>query len=401
MPNYKYLAQNLNGKKVKGKRAAVDEQGLYSALKEDGLYLLSSKEIEEKRRKKVKLKSDRLADFCRQMGTLLRAGVSLVRALTIVSNEQGLRGDIHDTYREILILIRQGTALSEAMEEQNVFPPLLFHMIRSAEASGTVDETLLHMSEYYTKDHKMNNKIKNALLYPAILAGLLVVILIFIVGYIVPQFEDLFSQMGELPLSTRILLGSSDIFLKYWYIILVVVVLMVLGIRAIFNIDSVRMSIDRMKVRIPKMGKLMKTIYTARFARTLSSLYSSGISMISALQIGRSTIGNVYIEEQFEQVIAMVRRGDALSKALAQVDGFDQKLAATVLVGEETGSLNSMLDAISDALDHDADMAITKLIAMIEPAMIIIMGLVVGYIMIAVIQPIYGSYSAIEKSGGY
>lgn len=401
MPSYKYLAQNLKGKKIKGRQTASDEQELYAALKENGLYLLSSEEVEEKRKKKAKFKSMILSDFCRQLGTLLRAGVSLVRALTIISNEQGLKKEVRDTYQELLISVRKGTALSEAMEQQNVFPPLLYHMFRSAEASGTVDQTALQMAQYYTKDHKINSKIKNAMLYPAILAGLLVVVLIFIIAYIVPQFEDLFSQMGELPFATRLLLGSSTALLEYWYVVAAAVALLIVGVKTVLKVDSVKMSIDRMKVKAPKIGRLMQIIYTARFARTLSSLYSSGISMISALQIGRNTIRNVYIEEQFDEVIAMIQRGEALSKALGQVDGFHQKLAATVLVGEETGSLNSMLDAISDALDHDADMAITKLVAMIEPVMIIIMGLVIGFIMIAVIQPIYGSYSTIEQSGSY
>jgi type IV pilus assembly protein PilC len=143
----------------------------------------------------------------------------------------------------------------------------------------------------------------------------------------------------------------------------------------------------------------MKIIYTARFARTLSSLYSSGITMINALQIGKSTIGNTYIEDQFDEVLSMIRQGNPLSRALNEVDGFEKKLASTVLVGEETGSLNNMLDSIADSYEHEADLAITKLVSFIEPAMIVVMAVIVGFIMIAIIQPIYGSYAEIENSG--
>lgn len=157
---------------------------------------------------------------------------------------------------------------------------------------------------------------------------------------------------------------------------------------------------DQLKLKLPVIGKLLRTIYTARFARTLSSLYSSGLPIITALQVGKRTVGNTYIESQFEASIRSVRAGETLASSLALIDGFENRLASTILIGEETGSLDSMLDVIADALEYDAELAITKLTTLLEPVLIIVMGVIIGFIMIAVLLPIFQSYSAIENSGG-
>ena len=155
---------------------------------------------------------------------------------------------------------------------------------------------------------------------------------------------------------------------------------------------------DKCKVHLPVFGKLLKSIYTARFARTLSSLYSAGLPIVTALQVSRGTVGNSYIEKQFDQVIMVVRAGGALSDGLEKIDGFNRKLAASIRVGEETGSLDNMLDAIADTLDYEAEVAINKMVTFIEPTMIVIMAVIIGFVIISVIMPIYGSYNAIEYS---
>jgi type IV pilus assembly protein PilC len=400
MPNYKYKAQTLEGKKVSGKEIASNKQELYQVLKDKGLYLVSSDEIKEAKQNKKRIKTPALADFCRQLGTLLSAGVSLVRALTIIAGEEGLKPQYRVIYVDLLNIIRQGTTLSDAMEQQGeAFPPMLYYMIRSAEASGNVDKTALQMADYYTKEHKLNGKVTSAMIYPAILSVLIVGVVTILMVYVLPQFSDLFSQMDALPVSTTILMAISGFCGRFWYFVLIFVVFLVVLWKILMRNHQFRMQIHKLLLRIPKIGRLMKIIYTARFARTLSSLYSSGITMINALQIGKSTIGNTYIEDQFDEVLSMIRQGNPLSRALNEVDGFEKKLASTVLVGEETGSLNNMLDSIADSYEHEADLAITKLVSFIEPAMIVVMAVIVGFVMIAIIQPIYGSYAEIENSG--
>ena len=156
---------------------------------------------------------------------------------------------------------------------------------------------------------------------------------------------------------------------------------------------------DKLRIRLPVFGKLLKIIYTARFARTISSLYSSGIPIVQALQIGRKTIGNTYIDSQFDTAVAKVRTGGNLSDALDGIDGFTKKLTSAVKVGEETGSLDTMLNSIADSMEYESNMAIDKMVASLEPVLIVVMAIIVGFIMVSVLMPIYGSYDAISNSG--
>lgn len=398
MPRYRYKAKDARGKNLKGLMTALDEIDLHNKLKMQEQYLTWFKE-EQKGMGQKPLKTLALSEFCRELGTLLGAGVPLVRALSIISQEESIKPRERAVYENLLRMIRQGIALSDAMESLNgAFPPLLVNMFCSAEAGGNLDKTAGRMCIHYSKEYRMQSKIKSAVLYPKLLCGLMFLALLIMLTFVLPQFTDLFSLMDELPLPTRILMGGSDMITEHWLLMATVLaVLYILG-GIIYRVSPVAMALDRIRLRIPLIGKLLKVVYTARFARTLSSLYTSGIPIVTSLQIARKTIGNSYIDKQFDQVIPMVRGGGSLSEALALVDGFINKLISTIRVAEETGSLDSMLDSIADTLEYEADMAITKMTSYLEPALIIVMALGVGFIMIAVMMPIYGSYTAIESS---
>jgi type IV pilus assembly protein PilC len=198
--------------------------------------------------------------------------------------------------------------------------------------------------------------------------------------------------------STQILLSISNYVKDKWYVILFVVAVVVMVFKLLFAIPAVGFYKDKIMIHMPVAGKLLQVIYTARFARTLSSLYSAGISILNCLLIARSTIGNSYIESQFDGVIAEIRSGGNLSEAIEKVDGFTKKLSSSIMVGEETGALDTMLVSIADQMEYDSEMALAKLVSYLEPVMIVIMGVVVGFIMISVIQPIYGSYASISNS---
>lgn len=388
----------MAGKTVRGMMTAADETDLYEKLKEEEKYLISAKEMVTKRKTRP-LRAQALADFCREIGTLMGAGVSLVRALGIISQEEGIRPRERALYSELLRLIRQGVALSDAMEQQEgVFPPMMTHMFRAAEAAGNLDQTAKRLADHYTKEHRLNTKVKSSTTYPKFLCGLIVVVVAILIGYVLPQFEDLFSMMEELPLPTRILYAITGFVGKYWYLVIAGAIGGVAAIRAICSIGAVRLKLDRMKIHLPVLGKLWRTIYTARFARTLSSLYSAGIPIVTALQIARHSIGNTYLDKQFDEAVPAVRAGGNLSDAIEPIDGFTQKLVFSIRVGEETGQLDMMLDSTADTLEYDSDAAITKMVSYLEPALIIVMAIIVGFIMISVMMPIYGSYSAIETS---
>ena len=399
MANFRYKAQDETGKIVTGTTNAANENELHVKLKADNLLLVEVREITESKKRRRRMKYDRLSDFSRNLSKLLAAGVTLVRALKIISDDESIAPKEREIYADVLKLVRSGMPLSDALEEQgDTFPQLFINMIRSAETSGNMDATAANMADYYSKEDRLSQKISRSMTYPKILSVLIVLVVIVIMGFVLPQFEDLFAQMGSLPIATRILMGISDFVAHKWYFLIFGAIIGFMGYKLLMSIPAVKYFLDKMEIKIPKIGKLRKIIYTARFARTLSSLYSAGIPIITCLTIAKTTIGNSYIESQFDDMIAKVRAGETLSNGIDGIDGFVKKLTSSVSVGEETGELDSMLVSIADQMDYDSEIATEKLVAMLEPVMIVIMAAIVGFIMIAIIQPIYGSYQAIANT---
>ena len=297
--------------------------------------------------------------------------------------------------------VRKGANLSVAMENQEVFPSLMIGMIRAGEGTGNLDKVTGRLANHFEREYQMNSQVKSAMMYPMILAILAVAVVIIIVTFVLPQFSDLFSTMDELPTVTLILMGASGALTRYWYLFILGAAAVVIAVRTALRIPDVRLTVDRMKLHMPVFGLLNQIICTARFARTISSLYASGMPIVSAIQTARSTIGNQYIDEQFDEVLVRLRSGENLSDALDPVDGLSQKLSSTIRVGEETGRLDAMLDNIADSMEYDAQQASKRMVTILEPMLIVIMACVVGFIMVAVMSPIIGSYGAIEGSGGY
>ena len=397
---YRYRAQNEEGRIVSGQMRAMDESELHSKLKQDNLLLVESKELAAGKTSHKKLKYDAVSDFARNLGRLLTAGVTLVKALQIMSDDESVKEQERKLYSDILRSVRSGMPLSDAMEEQGgVFPTLLINMLRSAESGGNLDTTALNMADYYSKEYRLQQKVKSSMTYPKILVALIIVVLIIIMGFVLPQFDSLFSQMDSLPPATEILMGISDFVSRRWYLLMLGVVVIFMIWKVVSSLPKVRLFLDKMEIHLPKIGKLRKIVYTARFARTLASMYSAGIPIVTCLQIAKTTIGNTYIESQFDQMIAEIRAGKPLSEGIAGIDGFVKKLPSSVAVGEETGALDNMLNSIADQMEYDSEIAIGKLVAMLEPMMIVIMAAMVGFIMVAVIQPIYGSYQTIADQG--
>ena len=397
MAKFRYVAKDMGGKTYRGTTEATSEAALIQQLREQELFLVESKNLTKVKEYK-KLKAKQLAAFCRELSTLLASGVSLERAMDILSDQEGLDPKEKEIYKDVLLDLRKGIPLSEAMESKKCFPDLMIGMLRSGEGSGNLDQVTDRLAVQYEKDYKLTQQVRSAMTYPCILLVLCVAIAILIVTFILPQFQSLFDQMDSLPWVTTVLIAASDFLTKKWYLAILIVVIVYALVRIIMGIPAVRHQIDYRKVHLPIFGKLFKVVYTARFARTLSSLYSSGMPIALAISVAGKTIGNVYIEEQFEEVVTEVRSGVPLSRALRQVDGLMKKLASTILVGEESGRLDVMLDSIAVSMEEEAEQATKQMVTLLEPILIIFMALIVGFIMIAVMLPIYQSYAAIENA---
>jgi len=397
MPNFRYTAKSMEGKIQRGTMEAAGEGALQQMLKEQGLYLIEAKDAAAVKKHK-KLNARQLSEFSKELSTLLASGVSIVRALEIIAEEDGISPVTKALYLDILAELKRGLSMSEAMEMKQCFPELMLGMIRSGEGSGNIDAVMNRLALHYERENRLKQQVQSAMTYPMVLLVMSILVVILIVTFILPQFEELFAEMESLPVVTEILMGISDFLVTQWYVALLVIFLLFIILRTVGKIYKVRRTIDYIKVHMPVAGKLNKVIYTARFSRTLSSLYSSGMPIASALQTAGGTVGNVYVEEQFDKVISMVRSGIPLSQALREVDGFLRKLSSTIMVGEESGRLDAMLDSIAMTMEEEAEAATKRLVTLLEPILICIMALVVGFIIIAVMLPIYESYGAIEGS---
>lgn len=395
MPAYQYRAARQNGKSVKGTAQAADPAALRADLREQGIFLISCEETKDKRDTK-KMKAKQLAEFCRELGMMISSGVPLIRAISIMA-QRDVKPQVKKVYTDLYRDLQKGMMLSEAMAAQgNVFPDLLINMYKASESTGGMDVTSKKMAAHFEKMHKINQKAVSAAVYPIILLVVTLVVLLVVFLAVLPKFFELYEDMdAPMPAITQFMLGLSKGIQSHWLVILIVILVLILVIKGLIAQPKVKAVLDRKKLGIPIVGKLLRTIYTSRFARTLSSSYSSGISMINALENTRDTIGNSYIAGQFDQLISDVREGQPLSASIGKIQGIDNKLPASILIGEETGRLDSMLESIADTFDYDAEIALQRMTTLMEPVMIILMAIVIGSVMISVMLPLPTLYNAI------
>ena len=397
MPKYKYQAKNDVGITITEVMEARDEVELRKKVRERALTMVQFSVINQNTAR-YRLKSQEVADFSRQLANMLHSGISVIRALEII-RDRDYTPKLKKVFERLYADVQNGIPLSDAMRLQgNSFPELFINMYATGEASGQLELTATKMANQYDKESRLNTNVKGAMTYPMILLVLTLAVIMVIFTFILPTFFELFQDF-DLPMVTQVILNFSVFLQKQWLWVLIGVLIIVAAFSYALKMPGIRLKVDEFKMKIPKIGPLLKIIYTARFARTLSSLYSSGLPMIGALEISAKILGNKYIESQFGGVIANVRNGVPLSEASEAIIGFDKKLSTTILIGEESGRLDVMLESVSDSFDYEADMATQAMMKFIEPVMIIILAAIVGVVMMAVFLPIMSLYQNVSAMG--
>ena len=396
MATFKYIAKDINSKKYHGKREVNSREELVTLLRSENLYLLKCKEIvKEEDRKKMKLND--LSEFCRELGTMVSSGISLIIAMNIIAKRTP-NPKLQALYKDIYVKLQQGLSLSDALAAQGeMFPSLMINMFRASESTGMLDKTSMKLATQFDKDNKLQNKVKSAMMYPMILVVVTIFVVIAVFTLILPNFFDMFGD-APIPLITQVMFGISKAMIANWEWFLIGVLIIICIITMSMRVTKIRFAWDKFKVHCPKVGYLTKIIYTARFARSMSSLYTSGVSMLNSLALARGTINNVYIASQFDEVIKQVRDGTNLSQAISIIDGFDPKLASSVYIGEESGKLDQTLLNVADDFDYEAELATEKMVTLLQPLMIIILGVIIGTIIISVMLPLYSLYGSIGSS---
>lgn len=392
MKTFVYTATDVQGNTVKNARmSAEDVNDFLEKIHEKGLFCSSYKETDSKKGNTLhKFKTKELSYNCRQLSAMLNSGLTLVRSLDILYKEQE-KDSAKQVFRDIFEEVQKGSSFSDALKMQSgAFPDFMISMVQAGESSGSLDVIIRRLEYFYDKQNKLNSKIKSSLMYPIILAVLCVVIVIFLFTFILPTFKDLMTEEDMHGL-TGALFAIADSLTGYWYIyvgsVLAAAFLIFYGLK----IPDVRYKYDKLICKIPKAGKLVMKVYTGRFARTLSSLYSSGIPMVEALERSAGVLNNSFIQKAFITVIDEVKQGEQLSVSIQRTGIFESMFCSILFVGEESGALDTILEKSADFYEDESDEAIQRLVSMIEPIMIIVMGVAIGFVIAGVLPAIYNS----------
>lgn len=395
MKTFAYTARDANGKIIKGTMQVESSAVLLEKLQSSELICTEYHETKASDIKRgVKFKTTEVAFFCRQLSSMLTAGLTLVKSLDILYKEETDKKK-KQVLLEIYEDIQKGKALSDALLSQGTaFPELLITMVAAGEASGNLDGVMTKMSDYYADLNKTGNKVKSAMIYPAILAVMTLVIVVGLFTFVFPKLTEIF-QGADLPMLTQIMMGISDFIRTKWYIYIPVIIAAVFGIRYYLRTDAGRYAFDRLKLKFPKVGPLYTTILTGRFASTLSTMYSSGVPMIEAIERSTAVLNNTYVSEKFDVAIDNIKMGDAISSAIAKTEIFESMFCSIIYVGEESGSLDSILQKTAEYYEEEADSAIQRMVALLEPLMIIILGLMIGLVVASILPAMYSMYESV------
>lgn len=402
MPSFSYTAIGKNGKEKKGSIEAAEMQKVYDTLKSEGLIPVSVKEqsiltknLDLTIGQKVKARD--LSVFCRQFVSIIDAGVPIKSALQMLM-EQTENKYLSSAISEVLTNIEKGNTLADSMRTQvDIFPEMLINMVEAGEASGSLEIAFSRMAVHFEKEAKLNAMVKKAMVYPVVLVVACVGVIAAMLGFVIPKFIDMFADIQiEMPGLTMAVMNASQFFIKYWYLFALFAVLMIIAYQAFYRWGKGRLVIDDIKIHIPVFGKLTVKTACSQFSRTVSTLLTTGISMIDCLEISSKVINNIHFKNVLMGAREQVMKGIPLSEPLRESHLFPPMVYHMTGIGEETGNLEEMLDKLADYYDEEVEVATQTAMAAIEPMIIVFMALVVGILVIAVILPINSMYTGLD-----
>ena len=330
-----------------------------------------------------------VTQFTQQMATLQDAGLPIVRSLKILSGQMK-QGKFRSQLEQVTDDVEGGSTFSEALEKYpRSFDNLYVAMVKAGEAGGVLDVILQRLSDFQEKSLKLKKKVKGAMIYPIAVISVACLILAFIMTKVIPQFQKMFKDMDTaLPGPSQTLLAVSDAVQSYWYLAPVVIVAMIVAIKAVASSEKGGLALDAFKLRAPIFGQIVKKSTISRFCRTLGTLISSGVPILEALSIVKEAVGNKVIANAIMEVHGSIREGETIAGPLQQSGVFDPLLVNMIDIGEETGELDKMLNKIADNYDLDVDVLVDSLSSLLEPVLIVGMGLAVGFIVVALFMPL-------------
>jgi type II secretion system protein F len=397
MARFRYTALDRNGKTVTGEIAAEDPEEVKRRLRDLGYFpagIAEAAQLTLSRPGRARggrgVSTSDVVVFTRQLADMTAARLPLFRSLSVLL-EQADRPALRNIVETIRADVQQGRPLSEALQRHpRHFPDLYINMVRAGETSGHLDAVLLRLAEFLEKSQRRRSQVISALLYPAVLITVAIAAVAFVVGFLIPRLSTLFEALEQtLPLVTQVLLAVADFVSKAWWMLALFIIVLVLGLRWYTRTDSGRDALDLFMLRAPLLGPVWHKMGVSRLARTFGTMLDGGVPILIALEISGNAIGNRPMSRATDLLREEVRQGTPVAAALERSGVFLPLLVHMAAVGEETGQLPEMMIRVADSLDFEVDSTLARLTTLLEPFVIVIMGVIVGFIVLAVLLPIF------------
>jgi type IV pilus assembly protein PilC len=347
-----------------------------------------------------KVSSKALTDFTSQLATLVAAGLPLVRCLRVLEG-QIAAGPLRLTVTAVADDVEGGSTLSDALAKYpQVFDRLYVNMVRAGEAGGVLGTILQRLADFARRRDRITSQLKGALIYPAIVMTVAFVIVLFVMIFVVPKFQDILANFDvEMPMMTRIVMVISHFLTRFWYVVVLLPVVLIVGLRLALRSESFAYRVDALTLRLPYLGNVVRKTVVARFSRTLGTLLQSGVPILEALGIVRNAVPNRVLEEAIGHVHDSIREGETVAGPLAESGVFDDVVVNMIDVGEETGQLDTMLLRIADNFDFEVDNAVAGFFKALEPLILLMMAGIVGFIVISLFLPIVRIMQSFHAGG--
>jgi type IV pilus assembly protein PilC len=395
MATFTYTARALNGELKSASIEAANRDDVIAQLKRQRMTVVKLEEAKKaKRAGKVGMRD--MVIFTRQFSTMINAGLPLVQALDILA-KQSENPALQETTKAVVYDVESGHTVADALRKHpNAFTELYVNMVAAGEAGGILDTILMRLATFLEKNDALVRKVKGAMIYPGVIMGVASAAITVLLIFVIPTFQRMFAEVGvPLPLMTRIVVAMSEFLQAYWWALIVAIVVFVWSFKKYYATSNGQKNIDALALKMPILGDVLRKSSVSRFTRTLGTLISSGVSILEGLEITAKTSGNRIIHDAIMESRASIAGGETIAEPLKKSGVFPPMVISMISVGEQTGGLDEMLTKIADFYDDEVDAAVSNLLAAMEPAMIVFLGVVVGGMVIAMYLPIFDMMNAV------
>jgi type IV pilus assembly protein PilC len=396
MPVYEYTARTATGQETTGTVDLPSREDVVKHLRQNRMMVVRVRE-QQKKRKGGRIPTRDVVIFTRQFATMINSGLPLVQALDILA-QQTENKILSGVTRQVVYDVESGHTLADALDKhKNAFSQLFVNMVAAGEAGGILDTILLRLATFLEKNDAIIRKVKGAMIYPAVIFSVAAIAVVVLLIFVIPTFESMFASVNlELPLPTRVVIAMSQILQGFWWLMILSAVAIFFLTKQYYATESGHLNIDRALLSLPVLGDLLRKSAVSRFTRTLSTLLSSGVSILEGLEITARTAGNQVIHNAVMESRGSIAGGETISAPLEKSGVFPPMVTSMIAVGEATGGLDEMLSKIADFYDDEVDAAVSALLSLMEPIMIVVLGVVVGGMIVAMYLPIFDMINAVQ-----